>query len=526
MLRTMTWTTLSFLLVTGCGPGDHQVGGGLELAFARQAQEGACPEEPTDTPAPPSLDAIEITLVRESGEIHHRTRVTVDADTSISVAGIPRGEALTLRVAGLVDDQIAWSGAVEGLTIRPGKNTRTRVFMTRVEAVSCSRRPLHVARALGATVALDDGRVLIAGGIEHIRTGACGDGCDAMLAGASVDVFDPRTGGIYPAARLHTPRALATATLLADGRVLVVGGTRRLTTGAVSGFPFAIDEQDVVDSFEVYLPDEDIWIEKPLPEGRVLHTATALEDGRVLVTGGGTGLHVDQALDTALLFDPSGESVGDFVSAQGRMATPRLGHTATLMFNGKVLIVGGALITTVAPVEEFSLSGEGGVFTAKQITGAPVNLFFHHVLPIPQRPEDELLVAGGSIFDGIDSLLPPSNENARVLRRLAQSDSESVETEDPMGYARLLHRMLPLGDETVLLAGGFTDLDLTPLDTMEVYHPASGGFGLPAGDAAMSVARGGHAVMPVSGGRALMAGGIGPSGLLGSAELYTPAPGE
>ena len=66
---------------------------------------------------------------------------------------------------------------------------------------------------------------------------------------------------------------------------------------------------------------------------RVGHTATVLANGKVLVTGGWS----DKGLTTAELYDPA---TGSFVKARS-MLGPRTSHTATLLANGKVLIAGG-----------------------------------------------------------------------------------------------------------------------------------------------------------------------------------------
>jgi Galactose oxidase, central domain len=68
-----------------------------------------------------------------------------------------------------------------------------------------------------------------------------------------------------------------------------------------------------------------------MTEARSVHTATLLPDGRVLIVGG-LG-----AESTAELYDPAG---GRFTEAAPPL-TPRVGHTATMLLDGRVLIADG-----------------------------------------------------------------------------------------------------------------------------------------------------------------------------------------
>jgi hypothetical protein len=68
--------------------------------------------------------------------------------------------------------------------------------------------------------------------------------------------------------------------------------------------------------------------------GRVLHTATLLPNGKVLVAGGDNGGGI---LSSAELYDPASGTW----SVTGSLNTARRSHTATLLPNGKVLVEGG-----------------------------------------------------------------------------------------------------------------------------------------------------------------------------------------
>jgi hypothetical protein len=63
------------------------------------------------------------------------------------------------------------------------------------------------------------------------------------------------------------------------------------------------------------------------------------------------------------------------------------------------------------------------------------------------------------------------------------------------------------------------DLGLTPGQEIELFDPSTSRF---SASYALSTPRGGLGAFAVSGGRALCAGGLGPDGLLGSAEIFTP----
>lgn len=171
----------------------------------------------------------------------------------------------------------------------------------------------------GPVVLLRDGRVLMAGG-SLPRNGSDIDFDTTTKA----LLFDPSTGAWRQAASLLEARAGATATLLADGRVLVVGGMPYEGATAVLDPP-------PLRTAEIWDPKSETWAPAAgLAEGRTSHSAVLLADGRVLVAGGGN-----------LQAEVWSPRIGAW-SAAGRLATPRYsGQESVLLEDGRVLVVGG-----------------------------------------------------------------------------------------------------------------------------------------------------------------------------------------
>ena len=189
---------------------------------------------------------------------------------------------------------------------------------------------------------LQDGRVLIAGGSGKAWGSSPGlaSGSSPSLAPgsspslASAELYDPTTGKFTPTGSMHVARAGHTATLLKDGRVLITGGHSTALgspwTNTGMGLPLA--------SAELYDPTTGKFsLTGSMTVARDYQSATLLEDGRVLIVGGYDCSQVTSCNDlmSAELYDPT---TGEFTptgSIQG------CGGPATLLNDGRVLVVDG-----------------------------------------------------------------------------------------------------------------------------------------------------------------------------------------
>lgn len=181
-----------------------------------------------------------------------------------------------------------------------------------------------------ATV-LKDGRTLITGGIQLMGSG--------FGASPNTEIFDPTTSKFVAAERMNEGRWLHTATRLKDGRVLIVGGRNNNCT---SNCPIYS-----LNSAEIYDPSTGIYTSTgSLQISRFNHTATVLQDGRVLILGGQTtedlGTGNDQVA-AAEVYDPA---TGQF-STWTSLLVPRSSHQAVELLNGKILIMGGLRASAV-----------------------------------------------------------------------------------------------------------------------------------------------------------------------------------
>jgi hypothetical protein len=288
----------------------------------------------------------------------------------------------------------------------------------------------------------------------------------------------------------HT--ATQTATLLFDGRVLVAGGA-----GPRPGtFPFP-----GLASAEIYNPGTSNWTTTGnLNDGRLLHTATLLSDGRVLVTGGWPD-HTDRGpLSSAELYNPA---TGNWTRTVG-MHENRVGHTATLLFDRRVLVVG---TQRGNPNSAEVYDPAMGNWSVTGSTTTP-HFGFHTATLLPTK---RVLVAAG--FDGLNHV----SANAELY----DLDTGTWTATGSLATERHDHTATLLRNGKVLVTGGANDDGI--LASAELYDLATGSW-TPTGS--LNVARWRHTATLLCDGTVLVAGGISRQSPVPAAEIYDPATGN
>ena len=303
---------------------------------------------------------------------------------------------------------------------------------------------MATARAAHTATLLPDGSVLVAGAGEL-------DIDDLLVSFPFSELFTP-SGQVMITGNLSTPREFHTATLLQNGKVLITGGN------AFWGYPTWLSSSA---SAELYDPSA----------GQFVAIASLLADGRVLIFGG-----TASGTPSAEIYDPSG---GTFAPLPNPLFS-RSGHTATVLPSGKVLFTGGQDSSgTLASAEMYDPATN--MFAA---VGSMAEPRTHHAAIL--LPNGKVLITGGGVISSVGAAV--SFDFYPQL--MADSPSNTAELFDPqtgtfasagtMNARRSSHTATLLPDGTVLLCGGaigwFNSNGYVSDNTVEIYDPATGSF--------------------------------------------------
>ena len=245
---------------------------------------------------------------------------------------------------------------------------------------------------------------------------------------------------------------------------------------------------------------------------RVGHTATVLPSGKVLITGGfGGGLY----RASAELFDPAGDAGAGSFSATGPMATARTDHTATLLSSGTVLVVGGCnncgSSGALASAELFDAAGNAGA-GAFVPTGS---------LATARQAHTATLLASGKVLVAGGRSGATTHASAELFDPAGNAGAGSFAGTGDMVTARADHTAsaLPSGKVLVVGSGNFG------MPSAEVFNPAgNAGAGAFAVTGPLGDRRSGHTASVLPSGKVLVVGGNGSIiAFLASAELFDAA---
>lgn len=353
---------------------------------------------------------------------------------------------------------------------------------------------MSVARRNHTSTLLSDGTVLITGGIAD---------ASASVYLASAEVFHPSTGAFTATTTpMTSPRVYHTATRLNDGRVLLVGGD---TAQAVVVTPYPqTAASDIYDPATGIFSAGDTLVITGNPRclGRSEHTATLLPNGNVFVAGG-VGTAEAQLSLCSVPQEVYDASAGGFtVTDSTALGT---GQTATLLQNGKVLLVGG----TANPSGAWLFDPATGTITATGSLNTPRQ---NHTATL--LPDGRVLIAGGWVN-------APFTYPVLSSAELYDPATGTFTPTGTMNAARAYHSAVLLQNGKVLLAGGTSNSQsYSPLASAELYDPATGQF---TAISDMHDTRMDFGMTLLGDGRVLITGGLtAAGGVLATAELYTP----
>jgi N-acetylneuraminic acid mutarotase len=318
------------------------------------------------------------------------------------------------RAVQLLDGHVLITGGIYS-----GNTTNTAILYNPTDDSRVYAASMAVSRIDHAVALLPDGKVLVAGGQNF-------DGSTwHWLKGA--ELYNPQTNTWQTLPDMANAKFYPTATLLPDGRVLVVGG--QVANG----------------SAEIWNPQTGSWTVAANPsQAHQRHTSTLLKDGRVLVAGGNN--------NSAEVYDPLSNS---WTNTANTLSIPRSWHTATLLPDGSVLVVGGASNNTANPADIYNPTTNS--FTQ---TSQPVANRTQHAAVLLNN--GKVLIAGGNEDDG--SYLP-----IKTVLLFDWRTSEFQAVSDMFGPRRQLS-LTTLVDGRAMAYGGDGDIS----SRVEFFDP---GFG-------------------------------------------------
>jgi hypothetical protein len=368
---------------------------------------------------------------------------------------VPAGDDWDLRITGFSSEEAfqdgtyAWLGRRSGVSVASEQNTGAAVLLLRVEALQCTRKPLPTALMGAVVTPLNDGRVLFTGGVEALSADGC-EGCFFGTASKRVQIYDPITGGFAVVAAMASGRVGHSATALEDGRVLVIGGADRLRLGGDAGF--AVGDALLHSSAAIYDPSSDRWSEVDAPWTRRAFHTTTRSTADLLITSGG---FADNDRVHADLYRFRVEGAGLTIVAIDELACPRVGHIA-LKHGTSVILWGGSRCADGSSSRPEIWDADRGLTLSEALTwGSEANLSFAAAVEL--RAGTFLIVGGATYRDG--ALQNPNRRNSYYYLAPSQRHVRAPELPDGL-QALALFAVRLSGGLRAMMGGGFSDIAL------------------------------------------------------------------
>lgn len=237
----------------------------------------------------------------------------------------------------------------------------------------------------------------------------------------------------------------------------------------------------------------------PVANHQLGFTATRLQDGRVLIAGGGQSVAL---VSTAEIYDPA---AGTF-AATGSLTTARVSHTATLLNNDKVLICGG-------------LDSSGNALSSCELYNPATGTFAASASMSGQRlNHTATLLSDGRVFIAGGDRLHQGRGTCEIYDPVANTFTPAIDLTAP----RFLHSTTLLPSGKLLIAGGFNPVTASDLASAEIYDVAAN---TTAATGSMSLPRRFHSAVLLNTGKVLISPGQ-DNASASVLEIFNPATGS
>ncbi len=380
------------------------------------------------------------TITATSGSVSGSTVLTVSVMGGFACGGnmtIARDPHTATRLA---DGRVLITGGYSpGFAV-----TNTAEIYDPATNMSTATGSMNTARAYHTATLLASGTVLITGGQDNSNN---------VLS--SAEIFDPTKGTFTLTGGMSAPREGHTATLLQNGKVFVAGGSGLSST-------------------EMYDPNTGLFSDLAVPMlvARTNHTASLFLNGVVLLAGGTDS--TNNPTNSYEIFDtaqPISQFVFDGLGMQVNMTDARVYQTATLLNDGRVLIVGGlsSFTTTSAVTSATADIFDPGTQLMMSTVSGPNTARFNHTATL--LPSGLVLLAGGETTDPLNNYAPSYLSSAELFDPTATTSAAFTTTPYSFNTARAYQTDTLLENGDVLFTGGSNGSN--PLQSTELYTPAS-----------------------------------------------------